>query len=103
MTMRYEIDSENYAITMWDGVNEEPFMYQPWYPDGTPWASYNDAKRWADLKVAELTDETAPLAGNSPDQLTLPRPTAEELRQLKLASLGMTEEQLRELLDGPAS
>lgn len=100
--IRYEIDAETFAITMWDGINEDPFMFQPWYPDSTPWADAADADRWAQLKVAELTDNTAPRAGNSPDQLTIPRPTAEQERASAIAMTGYTEEELRLLLDGPA-
>jgi hypothetical protein len=56
--MRYEID-ENNAIHMWNDSQEEPFLFQPDWPDGTPWADAKEAEDWAKAKIAELQDPTA--------------------------------------------
>jgi hypothetical protein len=96
-TFTYEIDDSN-AIHMWDGVNPEPFLFQPHWPDSTPWADRAEAQAWAEAKVAELTDDTAPWAGFTPSQPTIPRPTVQETAEAKLASIGLTVEELKALL-----
>jgi hypothetical protein len=46
--IRYEvIDKEVFA---WNDEleQEEPFLYQPYYPDGTPFKTNEEAQIWAD-------------------------------------------------------
>ena len=38
--MHYEIDESTYAIKIFDGVNAEPFMFQPHYPNGDSFDSF---------------------------------------------------------------
>lgn len=54
--MRYEINPDTLELYMWDGINEEPFLYQPDYPDTTPWGTYEAVEAWAIAKVEELTN-----------------------------------------------
>jgi hypothetical protein len=54
---RFEIDTDN-AIRIWDSEtpNEQdaPFMFQPDWPDTTPWASLAEATDWAEVFIASL-------------------------------------------------
>ena len=54
---RYHIN-ENNVVEMWNNnnpnENNEPFLYQPDKPDGTPWASYEEAENWCIEKINEL-------------------------------------------------
>ena len=47
---KYEID-ENNAIRIWNleipNENDAPFLFQPNYPDYTPWESKEAAEEWA--------------------------------------------------------
>lgn len=70
----YKIIDDNFTIELFDGVQTEPYIRQPNWPDGTPWASATEAENWAKQHILSLTDETAELAGISPAQPTLPRP-----------------------------
>lgn len=52
----YEI-TENNEVLAWNSelVQTEPFLYQPHYPDGTPFESKEAAQAWAEKWVYELT------------------------------------------------
>jgi len=96
--MRYEIDEKN-AIRIWQGGVDIPFLFQPNYPDGTPWADKADAENWAKAKIAEHTDIDAFSAPNSPNELprvqyrkTLAeKEEAQKTGMQKLIALGLTE------------
>jgi hypothetical protein len=102
MNIRYEIDTEDRnAVYMWDLDNTTqtaPFMYQPHYPNGDAWASYEDAENWALLKIAELTDSSAPFAPAGYGLPSQPKPTEEEIRAMKLQATGLTVDDLKALL-----
>jgi hypothetical protein len=71
MSWKYKIGTNNEVTVFLEG--SEGGIVQPNYPDGTPWGSKAAAEAWAKAKVAELTDPTAPAAGNSPDQPVIER------------------------------
>lgn len=71
MTWNYTIEKNNVVVVKFGDT--EGGIVQPAFPDGTPWASKAQATAWAEAKVAELTDPTAPAAGNSPDAITVER------------------------------
>ena len=78
---RFEIDSNN-AIRIWDNdnpnENDAPFMFQPDFPDTTPWADAAQATEWAEVFIASLVDpESEFVAGNSPDTHPAIRPEPE--------------------------
>ena len=68
--MNYEIVDG--VLFVFDGINDQPFLKQPTWPDGTPWGK-GEAKAWAEQLILSLTDPTADLAGPSPDMPTEPR------------------------------
>jgi hypothetical protein len=102
MTYRYEID-ENNAVHMWVNTQEEPFIFQPDYPDGSPWADTDDAIAWAEAKVAELSDINKPMAPSFPGEKPQVQPAKlaaqkEKIKADLLAKLGLTAEEAAILL-----
>lgn len=84
---RYEIDTEN-AIRVWDDENPNetgaPFMFQPDWPDRTPWESAAQATEWVEIYIASLVNpESEFLAGDSPEQPKMIRPIVAELDPAK--------------------
>jgi hypothetical protein len=71
--MRYEINQETSAISIFD-ENDVEVLYQPTWPDGTAWASVAEAEAWVTQHLLSLDDITADLAGPSPDKPTVTRP-----------------------------
>lgn len=49
-----------------DGKNEQPFLNQPTWPDGTPWADEAQALEFFDVLVASFSDPNAPIVGDNP-------------------------------------
>ena len=82
---RFEIDTDN-AIRIWDNVTigdeGAPFMFQPDWPDTTPWANSAEAKDWAEVFIAALIDPNSEfVTGGSPDThpAIRPEPVEEEI------------------------
>lgn len=78
---RYEIDADN-AIRVWDEENpnelDAPFLFQPDWPNGTPWADKAEAQAWVELYIESLLNpESELVAGGSPEQPAIPRIPAE--------------------------
>ena len=83
---RFEIDTDN-AIRIWDSENPNdngaPFMFQPDFPDTTPWTDAAQATDWAEVFIASLVDpESELVAGDSPDTHPAIRPEPEPEEQL---------------------
>jgi len=72
----YLIDKNN-AISFFDAENpnenDAPFMFQPDWPDTTPWSSVIEASRWADQLILSLEDDSADLPGWNPEMPTIER------------------------------
>lgn len=64
--MNYFAQFVDGVLLGFDGVNEAPFLSQPCWLDGTPWANEAEALEFFEVLVASLTDETAPLVGDNP-------------------------------------
>lgn len=94
--MRYTIDDENAARAFMDD-SDVPFLYQPHWPDGTPWASKEEAEGWILAKIEELTnpDHTV-VPGNNPSEPVLPRPVDHfKSAAEKLKAIGLTDEEIK--------
>ena len=83
---RFEIDTDN-AIRIWDNVTigeqGAPFLFQPDWPDVTPWADAAQATDWAEVFIASLVDpESEFVAGDSPDTHPALRPEPESEEEL---------------------
>jgi hypothetical protein len=75
---RFQID-KNKAVRIWDNEHpnekDAPFIFQPDWPDVTPWASKAQATNWAEVFIASLVDPNSEfVAGNSPDTHPAIRP-----------------------------
>jgi len=57
MTLRYEIENDTYAIRVFNDSEDVPFLYQPHWPNGESWGSFNDADTWAKLYIDALENE----------------------------------------------
>lgn len=68
----YNINDDG-ALWMFDGINPEPFQYQPTWPCGIAWGK-GEAKAWAEQTILFLTDPDADMPGDSPEAPSIPRP-----------------------------
>ena len=82
MTIRYEILEDNTVEVFYDD-STVPSLRQPTYPNGEAFADKADAEKWANLYVASVEDENAPYAPNGPNEAGAPKPTAEEIAEIK--------------------
>ena len=83
LNLRVEIEDETNAIRVWYPGSDAPSLFQPDWPNGTPWASREEAQAWADLYVASLEDDDAPYAPHGPGEAGAPKPTAEEIAEMQ--------------------
>lgn len=104
--LRYEIDETN-TVRVWHSNQEEPFILQPHWPAGDVFATYEDAKLWADAKIAELTDIESPQApaylGETPQKnymkIMQEREEARLAALAKFEALGITAEEVQAILN----
>lgn len=80
MALTYEIDADK-AIHVYDEAGVK-VLYQPDYPDFTPFATKKQAETWAKQFIKFMTDETAEMPGDNPDMPTKPRPSLEIPEQI---------------------
>lgn len=81
--MRYEVEEGTNAVRVWYDGEDVPSLFQPDWPDTTPWASAEEAAQWAELYIASVVDEAAPYAPNSPGEPGQPKPTPEEIEAMR--------------------
>lgn len=98
MEIYYEINDNN-AVSIYDGINPEPFWFQPHYPNGDSFDSKEEAETWAELAIASQTDESAPFPPNGKGLEGLPKPTKEEATRLRLESMGIDLSVLKQMLN----
>lgn len=82
MEARYEIDQDGAVNIYFDG-SDVPTLYQPHWPNGDEWETAEDASEWAELYIASMIDPIAPYAPNFKGEAPRPKPTEEELAQMK--------------------
>jgi len=57
MAIRYEVTAQNEVLAWNDELEQtEPFLYQPCYPNGSPFADTADAQAWAEAWYAAFID-----------------------------------------------
>jgi hypothetical protein len=66
INLRYEIEEATNAVRVFYPDSDVPSLFQPDWPDGTPWKDYDEARRWADLYISSVVDESARFAPISP-------------------------------------
>jgi hypothetical protein len=72
----YEVAADK-SVAIFDGVNPEPFVIQPTWPDGSAWGD-GEAEAWAEQMILSVTDVTADLPGDDPEHPTKVRPLPDE-------------------------
>jgi hypothetical protein len=101
--MRYEIDSTNFAVKVYDEINPEPFWYQPHYPNGDTFDSFEEATAWAELAVQSMDPAYKFYAPSGKGLQGEPKFDAEAAAaakasaHVKLAAIGLTPEEIAAL------
>jgi len=78
MALRYEIEEGTNAVRVFYPDSDVASLFQPDWPDMTPWADRAEAAAWAQLYITSIDDEAAPYAPNGPGQAGRAKPTAEQ-------------------------
>jgi hypothetical protein len=95
----YEVDeTDGNTIRIFDGTSEVPFILQPHWPDGTPWATKQEAENWATATIASNNPDEPMDAGFSPSQPLVAKKTPQELAAMRLQATGLTVDDLKALL-----
>lgn len=81
MALRYEIEEVTNAVRVFYPDSDVPSLFQPDWPDMTPWADKAEAEAWAQLYIASIEDESAPYAPTGPGKAGEPKPTPEQLAE----------------------
>jgi len=87
MNITYTIDSDN-AIRIFDGVNPEPFIFQPHHPDGAEFTA-ETAETWAEEFIVEWNARQAEDAA---------RAEAKASAEAKLTALGLTSDEVAAII-----
>lgn len=66
MHLSYTVDNTNFAIRIYSDIQIEPIIYQPDWPNGSPWSSKQEAETWAGLCILSIEDPNAPYAPAGP-------------------------------------
>jgi hypothetical protein len=66
MNLSYTIDPNNFAVKIFVSGQELPIVYQPDWPNATPWSSATEAELWAQLCIQSIVDADAPYAPLGP-------------------------------------
>jgi hypothetical protein len=85
MALRYEIETGTNAVRVFYPDADAPSLFQPDWPDQTPWADAAEATAWAQLYIASVEDEDAPYAPTGPGQPAKAKPTPEQRAAIKAA------------------
>lgn len=96
--MHYEIDETTFAVNIYDGMNPEPFWYQPQYPNGDTFDSYEEAEEWAKAAMASQNPEHPFFAPNGKGLTGAPKPTNEQMIEYKLQAVGLSIDELKSAL-----
>jgi hypothetical protein len=66
MNLTYTINNDSFVVNIYVSGNPTPVIYQPNWPNGTEWGTYNEADTWAQLCILSITDPDAPYAPAGP-------------------------------------
>lgn len=94
----YEIDKETFAISIYDGVNPEPFWFQPDYPNGDKFDTYQEAESWAKIALDSHNDIIDIFPPNGKNEQPTKKPSKEEIVMNKLSAVGLSVNELKSLL-----
>lgn len=74
---------ENNTVELFNDSQEAPFVRQPQWPNGQPWADAAEARSWAEMFIEAIEDANAPYAPSEPGGERRAKPTAEEIAALQ--------------------
>ena len=97
--MHYEIDPVTFAINVFDGNNAEPFIYQPHYPNGDAFDNEAEATEWAEEAIKSHDPNYGFYPPDGKGIPSKPKPTPAQMAEARLASIGLTVEDLKALLN----
>lgn len=99
--MRYEIDKDNFTVSIFQDGEDIPFWLQPNYPNNDPFDSIEEATEWALLAIEAQENTTAPMPPIGKGIAGEPRePAVDTSAALEvLSSLGITVEELKAILN----
>lgn len=73
--LTFTIDlNNNYAVKIFNDTQTEPIIYQPYWPNSTPWSNESEASEWARLCILSIEDPVAPYAPAGPNLPPEPKP-----------------------------
>jgi hypothetical protein len=84
---------ENRIVKIFEEGAENPFCYQPCYPNGTPFTSDEQAQTWANQYIEFATDPNALCYQNGPDEERQPRIIIDE-REARIRAVGLLPEDI---------
>ena len=96
--MYYEIDSKTFAIKLFDGINPEPFQFQPDYPNLDKFDSYEEAEEWAKLAIKSHDPDYGFYPPNGKGLTGEAKLTETQQIEAKLAATGLSVAELKQLL-----
>lgn len=74
MAFTFTTDPTTFAVSIYSDSQIEPVIFQPDWPNGTPWVSKNEAETWAQLCIASIENPNAPYAPAGPGLQGEPKP-----------------------------
>jgi hypothetical protein len=77
MNLSYTIEPDSFAVKIFVSGQNTPIVYQPDWPNSTPWSSANEATNWAELCILSIVDQNAPYPPPGPGLPGEPKPIAE--------------------------
>lgn len=98
--MKYEIDkNDGYSVSLWtEESSVKPLIYQPTWPDGTAWSSFEEAQSWAELMLESHTNpDSEILPGVSPAEPTRLRVPPKTISE-RLSDMGISIDELKQEL-----
>ena len=81
--MRYEINPENFAVSIFNDGSDIPFWFQPDYPNYQKFETFAEAEEWAKLAIESQTNQDAPYPPNGKGLKGEPKPTPEQIAEWK--------------------
>jgi hypothetical protein len=94
----HTIDPTTFAISIFDGINEEPFNYQPNYPNGDAFDSVEEATAWAEEAIKSHDPSYGFYPPSGKGVSGEPKPTPAQMAEARLASIGLSVDDLKALL-----
>jgi hypothetical protein len=77
MNLSYTINPDTFAVNIFVSGQTIPIVYQPDWPNSTPWSGTQEASTWAELCIQSIVNQDAPYAPTGPGLPGEPKPALE--------------------------